>query len=185
MQQLKQPAAAYPKCTLAVHPRERSGSRRRNDASGRASAAGGQFLSASWSGLRSFIWTGPGSKKQFRVPSLGPLTYQPAFFPPLMGMAALVVDLGWVPSSQLCRTTVQGLHPSLVLDAGQIQAGSGTVDSYSFSKTSSWPRHGWGQGQLNSGSSTFFVSLTLPSAEIYNLPGVFLLHPNKTVLEFE
>lgn len=59
-----------------------------------------------------------------------------------MGMAALVVDLGWVPSSQLCRTTVQGLHPSLVLDAGQIQAGSGTVDSYSFSKTSSWPRHG-------------------------------------------
>lgn len=29
------------------------------------------------------------------------------------------------------------------------------------------------------------VSLTLPSAEIYNLPGVFLLNPNKTVLELE
>lgn len=82
MQQLKQLSVAHPKCTLAVHPHFGS---RRNDASGRTSAAGEQLLPISCSGLQSLILTGPGAKKPFSVPALGPLPYQPAFFLPILG----------------------------------------------------------------------------------------------------
>lgn len=59
----------------------------------------------------------------------------------LRATAALVVDLGWgwVPSSQLCRTTVRELRGFFLLDAGQACSFWYCGLSYSFSKTPSWP----------------------------------------------
>jgi hypothetical protein len=45
--------------------------------------AGSDFLSPVLGG--SHLATGPGAKNRFGVPSLGSLTYQPDFFPPILG----------------------------------------------------------------------------------------------------
>lgn len=58
--------AAYPKCTPASHQQRRSASRRRNTVSGTAGSSS-HFL----------FWSS--------VPSLGPLTFLPAFFPSILG----------------------------------------------------------------------------------------------------
>lgn len=164
--------AAYPKCTPASHQQRRSASRRRNTVSGTAGSSS-HFL----------FWSS--------VPSLGPLTFLPAFFPSILGRmdalkkkrkknlgrgrdssevqsnSSLAVDLGWIPNSWLSGTLFR-INFSLS-DTGRTQGCSFWYYglSYSFSKAHSWLWYGWGPSQLNSNSVTFSVFFSSPSAVIY------------------
>lgn len=105
----------------------------------------------------------------------------------LRAAPALVLDLGGVRSQAryFVGPQFRDSNPFFLLDAGQTQACSFWYYglSYSFSKPP--PGHDMAEVHVSLTQAVWpFVSFS-PSAEIYYLPSIFLLNPNKTVLELE